>query len=120
MGIHVSPRPKPPSLFPLYPLPLGCSSELALSALFHASNLAWPSISHMVIYMFQYYSLKSSHPHLLPHMHLYVEVSKSKTHNYFKRAGFHQGKIKYMMLQECRLSIVYMFSMLMSHKTRQT
>lgn len=43
-----------------------------------------------------------------------------KTKPHFKRAGFHQGKIKYMMLQECRLSIVYMFSMLMSHKTRQT
>ena len=32
----------------------------------HASNLEWWSISHMVIYMFQYYSLKSPHPHLLP------------------------------------------------------
>ena len=68
MGIHVSPRPKPPSLFPLYPLPLGCSSELALRALFHASNFDWTSISHMVIYMFQYYSLKLFHPWLLPHI----------------------------------------------------
>ena len=32
----------------------------------HASNLDWWSISHMIIYMFQCYSLKSSHPHLLP------------------------------------------------------
>ena len=30
------------------------------------SNLDWSSILHMVIYMFQCYSLKSSHPHLLP------------------------------------------------------
>ena len=29
-------------------------------------NLDWSSISHMVIYVFQCYSLKSSHPHLLP------------------------------------------------------
>ena len=32
----------------------------------HALNLDWRSISHMVIYMFQCYSLKSSHPRLLP------------------------------------------------------
>ena len=32
----------------------------------HASNLDWRSISHMVIYMFQCYSLRSSHPRLLP------------------------------------------------------
>ena len=41
-------------------------------------DLHWSSISHMVIYMFQCYSLKSSHPHLLPHSpkvcssHLYL------------------------------------------------
>ena len=29
-------------------------------------NLEWWTISHMVIYMFQCYSLKSSHPRLLP------------------------------------------------------
>ena len=29
----------------------------------HASNLDWSSLSHMVIYMFQCYSLKSYHPH---------------------------------------------------------
>ena len=37
-----------------------------LHALFHALNLNWRSSSHMVIYMFQCCSLKSSHPHLLP------------------------------------------------------
>jgi len=40
-------------------------SPPALSALSHASDLDWRSISHMVIYIFQYYSLKSSHPRLL-------------------------------------------------------
>ena len=40
---------------------------LALGALLHASNLHWSPILHMAIYMFQFYSLKSSsHPHLLP------------------------------------------------------
>ena len=48
------------------PIPQGCPSAPALSVLFHASNLDWSSISHMVIYMFQCYCLKSSYPHLLP------------------------------------------------------
>ena len=38
----------------------------ALSTLSHASNLVWRSISHMIIYTFQCYSPKSSHPCLLP------------------------------------------------------
>ena len=32
----------------------------------HASNLGWRSVSHLIIYMFQCYSLRSSHPRLLP------------------------------------------------------
>ena len=59
MGVHESPILN-------LPLPLGCPSALALSALFQASNLDWSSVSHMIIYMFQCYSLKSSHPRLLP------------------------------------------------------
>ena len=46
-----TPRP-PPS--PSHPS--GCPSALALSVLFHASNLDWSSVSHMVIYMPQCYS----------------------------------------------------------------
>ena len=60
------PHPETPSYLPPHPIPLGCPSPPALSALSHALNLDWWSISHMVIYMFQYYSLKSSHPCLLP------------------------------------------------------
>ena len=55
-GVHVSHLPS-------HPIPLGCRSAPALSALFHASSLDWSSVSHMVIYMFQCYCLKSSHPH---------------------------------------------------------
>ena len=51
---------------PPHPIPLGCPRALALGALLHASNLHWSSILHMVIYMFQCYSLKSSHPRLFP------------------------------------------------------
>ena len=60
------PHLEPPSHLPPHPIPQGCPSALALSALFHESNLDWSSISHIVIYMFQCYFLKSSHPRLLP------------------------------------------------------
>ena len=63
-GVHVSPHHEPPSYLPPQPIPLGWAR--ALSALLHASNLHWSSSLHTVIYMFQCYSLKSSHPHLLP------------------------------------------------------
>jgi len=67
MSVHVFPHPEQPSQLPPHPIPLGCPRALAVSALLHASNLHWSSILHMVIYMFQCYSLKSSHPRLLPH-----------------------------------------------------
>ena len=51
---------------PPHLIPQGHPSAPALSILSHASNLDWRSISHMVIHMFQCYSLKSSHPCLLP------------------------------------------------------
>ena len=63
-GIHVSPHPGP-SPPPSHSIPLGCLRSPALDALLHALNLHWSSILHMVMYMFQYYSLKPSHPHLL-------------------------------------------------------
>ena len=46
--------------------PSGSSQCMALSTLSHALNLDWQSVSHMIIYIFQCYSLKSSHPCLLP------------------------------------------------------
>ena len=51
---------------PILNLPPSCPSAPALSALLHALNLHWSSILHMVIYVFQCYSLKSSHSPLLP------------------------------------------------------
>ena len=65
MGVHVSPSWTPLPL-PPHPIPQGHPSAPALSTLFHVSNLDWWSISHMIIYMFQCYSVKSSHPRLLP------------------------------------------------------
>ena len=63
-GVHVSPHPEPPSYLPPQPIPLGWAR--ALSALPHASNLHWSSILHRITYMFQCYSLNSSHPCPLP------------------------------------------------------
>ena len=57
----------PGSLLPPHPIPLGCPRAPALSALLHELNLHWSSILHMVIYMFQCYSLMLSNPYLLPH-----------------------------------------------------
>ena len=58
-------HPDPLSHLPPYPIPLGHPSAPASSTLSHASNLDWWSILHMIIYMFQCHSPKSSHPRLL-------------------------------------------------------
>ena len=65
-GCTCVPHPEPSSHLPPHPIPQSRPSAPALSALSHASNLDWRSISHMVIYMFQCYSFTSSHPRLLP------------------------------------------------------
>ena len=59
-------HPEPPSHLPPHPIPQDHASAPALSTLSHASNLDWRSVSHMVLYMFQCYSVKSSHLCLLP------------------------------------------------------
>ena len=64
--VYMCPHPEPPCHLPPHPIPQGHPSAPALSTLSHALNLEWQSISHMVIYMLQCYSLKSSHPCLLP------------------------------------------------------
>ena len=56
------PKHEPPSHLPPHNISLGHPSAPSLNALSHASNLDWRSISHVAIYMFQGYSLKSSHP----------------------------------------------------------
>ena len=60
------PHPVPPSHLPPHPIPLGHPSVPAPSILYHASNLDWRFISHMIIYMFQCHSPKLSHPRPLP------------------------------------------------------
>ena len=65
-GVHMSPHPKPPSIFLPHPIPLCCPRALTLSSLLHASNLNWSPIfssvqfNHSVIY-------NSLRPHGLQH-----------------------------------------------------
>ena len=65
-GCTCIPHLEPPSHLPPHPIPLGHPSAPALSTLSHALNLDWRSVSHRIIYMFQCYSLRSSHLCLLP------------------------------------------------------
>ena len=50
-GCTCVPHPEATSHLPSHPIPQGCPSALALSALFHALNLDWGSLSHMVTNM---------------------------------------------------------------------
>ena len=59
-------HPEPPSHLPPHPIPLGHPSAPAPSTQYHASNLDWRFVSHMILYMFQCHSPKSSHPLPLP------------------------------------------------------
>ena len=65
-GCRCVPHPEPPSHLPPHPIPQGHPIAPALSTQSHASNLDWRSVSHMIIYKFQCYPVKSSHPRHLP------------------------------------------------------
>ena len=60
------PYPEPPLLSPSPSHPSRLSQCTSFECPFHALNLDCSSISNMVIYMFQCYSLKSSHAPLFP------------------------------------------------------
>ena len=64
-GFTCVPHPEPASHLPPHLIPQGHPRAPALSTLSHASNLDWRLVSYMIIYMFQCYSLNSSHPRLL-------------------------------------------------------
>ena len=68
----MSPHSEPPSHLLPHPSPLSSPRVLDLSALLCALNLHWSSISRKVIYMFQCFSLKSSHPLILPQNPLHL------------------------------------------------
>ena len=55
-----------PSLLPPHTIPLGHLSAPAPSIQYHALNLDWQFVSHMILYRFQCHSPKSCHPLPLP------------------------------------------------------
>ena len=60
------PHPETPSILPPHTIPQGHPSAPAPSNQYHALNLDCWFISYMILYMFQCYPLKSSHPLPLP------------------------------------------------------
>ena len=64
--VYMCPPSWTPPHLPPHPIPLGHPSTPAQSTLCHAWNLDWQFISHMIIYMFQCNSSKSSNPCPLP------------------------------------------------------
>ena len=66
MGVHAFPILNPSSHFLRHTIRLGHPSAPAPSTLYHASNLDWQFISHMILYTFQCHSPISSHPRPLP------------------------------------------------------
>ena len=77
-GFTCVPHPEPLLPPPSPSHPPGSPQCTSPEHLSHASNLDWRSVSHVIIYMFQCYSLRSSHPRLLPQspndfsIHLYL------------------------------------------------
>ena len=64
--VYMFSHPEPASHLPPHPIPLNHPSAPAPSTLSHASSLDWRFISHMILYMFQCHSPKSSLPRPLP------------------------------------------------------
>ena len=94
------PHPEPPFLLPPQPIPLGHLSAPAPSTLYHALNLDWQFISHIIIYMIQCHSPKSSYPCPLPeHKRLFctsVSLLLSYIHGYhYHLSKFHIYAILY-------------------------
>ena len=59
--VYIWPSILNPSHLPPHPIPLDSYRAPVLGALHHTSNLHWLPILHMVMYVFQCYSLKLSH-----------------------------------------------------------
>ena len=101
MDSHVFPilNPPPTSI----PIPSSGSSQCTTPEhLSHASNLDWWSVSQLIIYMFQCYSVRSSHPHLLPQSQQICSV-----YLHLFKTLFSQKKKKILPIYDCS---VYIFS----------
>ena len=100
-GCTCVPHPESPSHLPSHLIPQGHPSAPALSALSHASNLDWRSLSHMILYMFQCYSLKSSHPRLLSESKRLFYTSVSLLLPHIQGHHYHLSKFHIYALVYC-------------------
>ena len=95
------PHPEPPSLLPPHPIPLGHPSAPAPSTLYHALNLDWQFISHIIIYMFQCHSPKSSHPCPLPERKRLFCTSVSLLLSHIQGYHYHLSKFHIYAIVYC-------------------
>ena len=93
-------QPEPRCLLPPHPIHQCHPSAPALSTLSHASNLDWWSVSHMIIHMFQCYSLRLSHPCLLPQVQKTV-TSVSLLLSHIQGYHYHLSKFHIYALVYC-------------------
>ena len=111
-GCTCVPHPEPQSHLPLHPIPQGHPLAPALSILYHASNLDWQFISHMIIDMFQCYSLRSSHPRPLPESKRVFYTSVSLLLSRIQGYRYHLFKFHIYVLVYC--TGVFLFGLLHS------
>jgi len=93
----------PSHLLP-HTIPLGHPSAPAPSILYHASNLDWRFISHMILYMFQCHSPKSSHPRPLPQSPKDCSISVSLLLSCIQGYHYHLSKFHIYVLVDCILT----------------
>ena len=99
--MYMCSTPWNPSHLLFHLIPLCPPSAPASSTLYHALNLDWRFVSHVIIYMFQCHSPISSRPHPLPQnpkdcsIHLYLFLSCIQGHRY------HLSKFRIYALVYC-------------------
>ena len=100
-GCTCVPHPELPSHLSPHPIPLGHPSAPAPSTLYHASNLDWWFISHMIIYMFQHHSPISSHPRPLPQSPKDCSIQLSLLLSCIQGYCYHLSKFHIYVLVYC-------------------
>ena len=100
-GCTCVPYPEPPFHIPPHTIPLGHPIAPALSIQYHALNLDWWFISHMILYMFQCHSPKSSHPLPLPQSPKDFYTSVSLLLSHIQGYCYHLSKFHIYVLVYC-------------------
>ena len=100
-GYTCVPHPEPSSHLPPHTIPLGHPSAPAPSILYPSSNLDSRFISYMILYMFQCYSLKSSHSLLFPQSPKLFFTSVSLLLSRIQDYRYHLSKFHIYVLVYC-------------------